>query len=235
MTTNLRFGQLMVRDSLVRVLAQGCAGALLASAMAAGAAAPAEASPRERVSFNADWRFVKGDPAEGQAKLDYPTLKPFLVATGPEFSVNTPPAARPEGNPGAEAACAQPGFDDSNWRKLNLPHDWGVEGPFQQELPGETGKLPWSGVAWYRKHFTFAPQDQGKQVYLDIDGAMAYASVWLNGQFVGGWPYGYASWELDLTSYLKPGGDNVLAIRLIIRRSRRGGIRAAAFIATFGW
>ena len=56
--------------------------------------------------------------------------------------------------------------------------------------------------------------DQGKQFYLDVDGAMSYASVWLNGQFVGGWPYGYASWRVDLTPYVKPGADNVLAIRL---------------------
>jgi len=67
--------------------------------------------------------------------------------------------------------------------------NWGVEGPFKQEYPRRrTGKLPWWGVAWYRKHFTVPAGDSAKQVYLDIDGAMAYASVWLNGQFVGGWP-----------------------------------------------
>ncbi|MGO8929590.1 MAG: beta-galactosidase GalB [Limisphaerales bacterium] len=176
--------------------------------------AAGEPSSRERLSFNADWRFIKGDAAGSEGKLSYETLKPWLLATGPEFSLNTTPPSRPDGNPGSDVAYTQPAFDDAAWRKLNLPHDWGVEGPFKQEYPGETGKLPWWGVAWYRKHFTVPAGDSAKQFYLDIDGAMAYASVWLNGQFVGGWPYGYASWELDLTPYIKASAENVLAIRL---------------------
>jgi beta-galactosidase len=191
-------------------------GLLLASGLlvAPHVSSAAEAPLRERISFNADWRFIKGDPSESEGKLTYQTLKPWLLAAGPEFSVNSPPTAKPDGNPGTDVSYTQPGFDDSGWRKLNLPHDWGIEGPFKQEYPGETAKLPWWGIAWYRKHFTLPAGDSGKQIYLDIDGAMAYASVWLNGQFVGGWPYGYASWEVDLTPYLKPGAENVLAIRL---------------------
>jgi beta-galactosidase len=69
-------------------------------------------------------------------------------------------------------------------------------------------------VAWYRKHFTLSAADAGKRLTLEVDGAMSYASVWLNGKFVGGWPYGYASWQVDLTPYANVGGDNVLAIRL---------------------
>src|ERR1035441_5929591 len=171
-------------------------------------------SSRERLSLNADWRFIKGEPAGSEGKLSYETLKPWLLTTGPELSLNATAPSRPDGNPGSEGAYKQPAFDDTPWRKLNLPHDWGVEGPFKQEYPGETGKLPWWGVAWYRKHFTVPEGDSAKQVYLDIDGAMAYASVWLNGQFVGGWPYGYASWELDLTPYRKARADNVIAIRV---------------------
>ena len=83
-----------------------------------------------------------------------------------------------------------------------------------RSIPGETGKLPWWGVGWYRKHFTVSTKDKGHQFYLDVDGAMAYATVWLNGHFVGGWPYGYASFELDLTPYMEFGGENVIAIRL---------------------
>jgi beta-galactosidase len=105
-------------------------------------------------------------------------------------------------------------FNDSGWRKLNLPHDWGIEGPFKQEYPGETGKLPWWGIGWYRNHLEVPASDQGKQIYLDVDGAMSHAKVWLNGQFVGGWPYGYASWRVDLTPFVKFGADNVIAIRL---------------------
>ena len=95
-----------------------------------------------------------------------------------------------------------------------MPHDWGIEGPFKQEYPGETGKLPWWGVAWYRKHFDVPATDAGRRCYLDLDGAMSYAAVWCNGHFVGGWPYGYTSWRVDLTPFLQPGGSNVLAIRL---------------------
>ena len=105
-------------------------------------------------------------------------------------------------------------FNDSGWRKLNLPHDWGIEGPFKQEYPGETGKLPWWGIGWYRNHLEVPASDQGKRIYLDVDGAMSHAKVWINGQFAGGWPYGYASWRVDLTPFVKFGADNVIAIRL---------------------
>jgi beta-galactosidase len=151
---------------------------LAAIAFTVGLNPPAHAQEptvRERVSFNADWRFVKGEP------------------------------------PGTLSAT---GFDDSRWRKLDLPHDFGIEGPFKQEYEGETGKLPWWGVAWYRKHFAAPAGDAGRRVFLDIDGAMSHAEVWLNGRKVGGWPYGYASFRLELTPYLQPGADNVLAIRL---------------------
>jgi beta-galactosidase len=99
-----------------------------------------------------------------------------------------------------------------------LPHDFGIEGPFippgQVGSDGGTGRRPFFGVAWYRKHLSIPAADAGKQIYLDLDGAMSYAAVWCNGQIVGGWPYGYSSWRVDLTSAIKPGADNVIAIRL---------------------
>ncbi len=175
----------------------------------------AATSPRERTSFNQDWRFTKGDPDWLAGQLDYTVLRPWLLPSGASFLRATEPKPqRPVGNVGADVKYAQAGYDDSSWRHLNLPHDWGIEGPFTQWLDGNTGKLPWSGVAWYRKHFQIPASEAGQHVELEIDGAMAYAAVWLNGQFVGGWPYGYASFALDLTPYLKPGTENVLAIRL---------------------
>ncbi len=117
------------------------------------------------------------------------------------------------GRPIASAAT-RANFNDQVWRVLNLPHDWGIEGPFQQELPGETGKLPWSGVGWYRKRFTVPASDRGRRFALQIDGAMSYSTIWLNGQEVGGRPYGYISYQLDLTPFIKAGAENVLAIRL---------------------
>lgn len=171
---------------------------------------------RERISLNADWRFQKGDPAGAEGKLAYEKIKAWINATGHELIADTGAAkqARPAGNLGADVAYTARVFDDRGWRRLNLPHDWGIEGPFDQALPGETGKLPWAGTGWYRKHFNVPASDRGRQLYLDIDGAMSYASVWLNGKFVGGWPYGYASFRLDLTPYIEAGAENVLAIRL---------------------
>jgi beta-galactosidase len=173
-------------------------------------------SARERISFNDGWLFQMGDPAGVGDKFAYQNIKDWVMASGADFTKDEAMAAnrRPPGNLGEDVPYVQPDYDDNIWRRLNLPHDWGIEGPFKQEYPGETGKLPWWGVAWYRKHFTIATTDAGQRFMLEVDGAMSYATVWLNGQFVGGWPYGYASWQLDLTPYVKVGGDNVLAIRL---------------------
>jgi beta-galactosidase len=188
----------------------------LALSLAGLAAIAQPVSPAERTSLDAGWRFVKGDPPEAQGKLDYSDIKEWVEASGGEFTTNAALAAKtkPSGDPGGDIPYARNEFDDSQWRLLNLPHDWGIEGPFNQAYPGETGKLPWWGVAWYRKHLQIPPSDEGRHVYLDVDGAMAYATVWLNGRFMGGWPYGYASWRVDLTPGLKFGADNILAIRL---------------------
>jgi beta-galactosidase len=179
-------------------------------------AAAQPVSPAERTSLNDGWRFAKGDPAGTDGKLAYDGIKDWVEATGAEFTTNPVFAAktRPAGNPGGEVSCAQNNFDDSHWRLLNLPHDWGVEGSFKLEYSGDTGKLPWWGVAWYRKHLAIPASDKGRRVCLDMDGAMAYATVWVNGRFMGGWPYGYASWRVDLTPALQFGADNVIAIRL---------------------
>lgn len=169
--------------------------------------------PRERILFDDDWRFIQGDPADTEGKLDYGKVAKWIECTGADLSTN-PPMARPEGNPGAGVSYTQPGFDDHEWRQLNLPHDWAIEGPFGQQYEGETAKLKYWGPVWYRKHFDISSADAGKKIFLDIDGAMSVSAVWLNGQLVGGWPYGYASFQLDLSPYIKIGGENVLAIRL---------------------
>jgi beta-galactosidase len=168
-----------------------------------------------RTLINDDWRFAKGDPADNKANLQYDAVKAWLLPAGNTFLNNANKRAqRPEGNPGGDVAYVAQGFDDSSWRKLNLPHDYAIEGPFTTAVSGSTGRLPSSGVAWYRKHLTLPASDAGKSIFLDIDGAMSYSMVWLNGHFVGGWPYGYASYRLDLTPYAKPGASNVLVIRL---------------------
>ena len=107
-----------------------------------------------------------------------------------------------------------PSANDASWRALNLPHDWAIEGPFRIELTGETGKLPYKGIGWYRKTFTVSKADADKRIFLDFDGAMAYAQVWLNGSYLGTWPYGYNSFRMELTPHLKYGEENIVAVRL---------------------
>lgn len=188
---------------------------LLTLLVAPAVLAASETGPRERIRFTDDWRFHRGDAPDAGAALGYKAMRPWVLATGADL-INAG-VARPErapGNPGADVSFVQPGFDDSSWQALRLPHDWAIYGPFSQDLPGETGKLPWQGVGWYRKRFQLPAEDAGKRIALDIDGAMAYSSVWINGHYVGGWPYGYTSYRLDLTPHLNPGAENVLAIRL---------------------
>jgi beta-galactosidase len=172
---------------------------------------------REQILFNEGWLFAKDDPADTGDALSYTNTKPWLLPSAAPFTklnTNVSSWKRPEGNLGANVTYTQPDFNDIAWRKLNLPHDWAIEGPFKQEYPGETGKLKWWDAVWYRKHFTLPAVDASKRIYLDVDGAMSHATVWVNGQFAGGWPYGYSSFRVDLTPFVKTGAKNVIAIRL---------------------
>lgn len=168
-----------------------------------------------RVQFNDGWTFHLGDtPEAGDVPLS--RVRQWLDGAG-NTSVRVMPDAtpttRPDGAPPTGWSFAAAGFDDSGWRTLSLPHDWAIEGPFRQELNGETGKRPFAGVAWYRKAFTLDAADAGRPVFLDFDGAMSHATVWINGQFAGGWPYGYTSFRVDATKFAVA-GRNTVAVRL---------------------
>ena len=105
-------------------------------------------------------------------------------------------------------------FDDSSWRALDLPHDWAIEGPFRMEIENETGKLPWEGIGWYRKNFA-VPADLGdRRLFLDFDGAMAQPKIYVNGQLAGEWAYGYNSFRVEITPFVKPGENATVAVRL---------------------
>ena len=159
-------------------------------------------APRERVSLNAGWRCSKGDPQWMSPQLDYLSVRAWLLpSSAPLLGLGSPQPSRLSGNLGSDIAGVQPAYDDSAWRILDLPRDWGIEGPFHQDLPGDTGKLPFATPGWYRKHFTISAGDAGRRLILEIDGAMPCPLVWLNGQFVGGWAYGDTSFQLDLTPY----------------------------------
>jgi beta-galactosidase len=166
-----------------------------------------------RFLINEDWRFIKGDPPDSTTNLNYE--KSWILPTGNNFLTDPSKyAKRPNGNFGNNVAYVAPGYNDTAWQKINLPHDYAIEGPFTTKISGSMGRLPASGIGWYRKNLDIPASDAGKSLFLDIDGAMSYCMVWFNGQFVGGWPYGYASFRLNLTPYAKPGEKNVLSVRL---------------------
>ena len=143
-------------------------------------------------------------------------LKPWILPTAnPLIRDPAKRHARPAGNPGGDVPFVQRDFDDGAWTKVTLPHDWAIAGPFLKDGPyGCMGRLQTWGPAWYRRTLDIPAGDAGRKVFLDVDGAMSYATVWLNGQLVGGWPYGYNGWRVDLTPYVVAGGANQLAIRL---------------------
>lgn len=117
------------------------------------------------------------------------------------------------------AALASPECNDASWRTLNLPHDWAIEGTFSPENPSGTGggALP-GGIGWYRKHFTL--EDLGvtpaeDRIYtIRFDGVYMNSTVWINGHELGTRPYGYISFEYDLTPYLNLDDENILAVRV---------------------
>lgn len=115
----------------------------------------------------------------------------------------------------AESA-ALPEYNDTEWRKLNLPHDWAIEGDFSADNPSgyAGGALP-GGVGWYRKHFNIDSTDlaEGRRVYLDFDGIYMLSEVFVNGISTGIRPYGYISFRRDITTLLHP-GENIVAVRV---------------------
>src|SRR5699024_3431056 len=143
-------------------------------------------------------------------------LRPWILPSANPFLRDPAThAVCPEQAPPVVPDSAAPDLDDSAWQQVTVPHDWAIAGPFLVDGPhGGMGRLESWGVGWYRRELDIPEEDAGRSVHLEVDGAMSYASVWLNGVLVGGWPYGYNSWRVDLTEHVVPGGENVLAIRL---------------------
>lgn len=105
-------------------------------------------------------------------------------------------------------------FNDSAWKTVNVPHDWSIEGPFDEKNPtGPGGGYLPSGVSWYRKHFTVSPKDKGKKFFIEFDGVMEKSDVWINGHHLGQRPSGYISFEYELTDHLNFGKDNVITVK----------------------
>ncbi|MGZ3756295.1 MAG: beta-galactosidase GalB [Mucilaginibacter sp.] len=123
-------------------------------------------------------------------------------------------------------------IDEREWTRVVVPHDWAIAGPFnkendrqnvkviedgetkEQERSGRTGGLPYIGIGWYRKTLNIPQSDKGKNICIEFDGAMSNTKVYLNGKYVGEWPYGYASFSFDITKYVNWGSTNIFAVRL---------------------
>ncbi len=103
--------------------------------------------------------------------------------------------------------------DQKEWKSVRVPHDWAIAGPFDPKEHGGTGKLPWKGVGWYRRTLELPQDAAGKFVALRFGGAMASPEVFLNGEKVGGWDYGYMSFEVDISAKLKFGERNELLVK----------------------
>ena len=123
-------------------------------------------------------------------------------------------------------------FNDKHWQNVNVPHDWAITGQFNMNIDaqfvkvledgdsisklrtGRTGALPTFGVGWYRKSLPVTNADKDKRIFIEFDGAMSLAKIYLNGNFVGEWPYGYSSFAFELTKFINFSSDNILAVRL---------------------
>lgn len=163
----------------------------------------ADARPTEAVTVTGHDSVLK--------KWILPSANPFISDPANHH-------VRPDGDPGSTFPFVQPSFNDGDWQSVTLPHDWAINGPFYTEdkaiIGGGMGRLPVHGVAWYRRKLQISASDKHKKIYLEIDGAMSYAMVWVNGHLAGGWPYGYNSFRIDMTPYLVPGNQNQIAIRI---------------------
>lgn len=112
----------------------------------------------------------------------------------------------------------QPSFSDAAWRRLDVPHDWSIEGPYDRANPSGRGGgyLP-AGIGWYRKHFALPASEAQRRVRIEFDGVMSNSDVWINGYHLGKRPYGYVNFSYDLSGHLKfgkgKGQDNVIAVR----------------------
>jgi beta-galactosidase len=162
-----------------------------------------ETNPREHILMDSGWLFAFGHP--------FDAAKDFNNGTG-YFSYFA--------KAGYGDGAASQYFDDRAWRKLDLPHDWCVELPFDS-LGGHSHgykaigrNFPENSIGWYRKSFFIPESDLGKRISIEFDGVHRNSIVWVNGFYLGTEHSGYTSFSYDITDYLNYGGDNVIAVRV---------------------
>lgn len=117
---------------------------------------------------------------------------------------------------GKDSTAISNSYDDTKWRILDLPHDWSIEADFSKEHPAtnQGGALP-GGIGWYRKTFVAPVSARNKNLSIAFDGVYRNSEVWINGNYLGQWPYGYSSFRYDLTKFIKPAPTmNVIVVKV---------------------
>ena len=187
---------------------------------------PATAQGRERFLLDFGWKFTNGDPPEVGQTLDYPEveqlgkLRPKDRETEAELALHrVDPVATDQGG---DISYVQPSFDDSGWRKVDLPHDWAVELPFG-EADTKMGDVSHgrkaidttkgTNIGWYRRTFTLPSSDKGRAIWVEFDGVYRNSLVWFNGHCLGRNNSGYTSFFYNLAPYAHYGGANTLVVR----------------------
>ena len=199
------------RELLLTTSGLALTGAL-GSALIAGPAQAADTSaalgPRECLLLDFGWQFKLGHGSDPQLDLGFGFGQSDFAKTG-------------------DFAPAKPGFGTSDWRTLDLPHDWAVELPFVRDEAGEGDaqsrshgfkplgrRYPASSVGWYRREFELPASDAGRRVWVEFDGAMRDALIWVNGCFIGRHNDGYTPFRFDVTDFINVGGPNALVVRM---------------------
>ena len=163
----------------------------------------AQTLQREKLLMDRNWRFSFGHPFDHDKDFNYGLAYFSFYAKG-----------------GFADGPASPTFDDRNWRKLDIPHDWAVEAPFDSLASLSHGfkaigrNFQERSVGWYRKTFFIPMSDDGRKITLEFDGVFRNSITWINGHYLGIEPSGYSSFQYNLTDYLNYGGDNVIVVRV---------------------
>ena len=203
-------GNLQIYDYFSRIVnftlikLQAMKKIFLLSLCAALAVSMSAQNQRELISFDKDWQFAFGNassPAKdfgcGTEYFNYFTKAASIHNEGPY----------------------SPKFDSSDWKHIDLPHDWVVDLPYAPEASHSHGyktvgyKYPETSVGWYRKAFTVPSEDYGKHIWLQFDGIFRDAQVWINGFYLGHEPSGYATQTYDISEYLNYGEENIVCVR----------------------
>ncbi|MDC7675596.1 beta-galactosidase GalA [Asticcacaulis machinosus] len=193
----------MTALSLALAVTSGAAqGAPVDGDRTPGVRVKAQSAARERFNIDRDWRFAFGHPYDASQDFSHGTRGFFFAKAG-------------YGDGPADLK-----FNDTAWRRLNLPHDWAVELPFSSRASANHGSkalgatFPENSVGWYRRALPISAQDKGRRIAVEFDGVFRDSVVWVNGHYIGNERSGYSSFQYDITDYLNYGGENVIAVRV---------------------